>query len=283
MIGLEYLILDEDGYSVLKIGFKGRLALTGKEKVFLTKPKIDVGSAGSQDGKLANGARGKKSKIDEKDVDSELFEILRDLRKNLADDANLPPYIIFPDTTLKEMAVYYPGNLDALSGISGVGEVKLKKFGDTFLESIIDYCAERNIKTLKEPLSIKNSSIKTLSKTLTQAKAASTAPATSTSSTIYETFELYNEGLSLAEMAGKRSLKENTITAHLERLIQNGEEIDIDRFVSLDDQKEIERALDEIGEDGFDMLRTIKDLLGDNFSYYQIKLVRAKAIRELEL
>jgi ATP-dependent DNA helicase RecQ len=278
MIGLEYLVLDEDGCSVLRIGSRGKLALTGKEKVFLTKPKIEIGLTSSQNGKQTN-VDGKKSKIDEKDVDSELFEILRDLRKSLADDANLPPYIIFPDTTLKEMAVYYPGNLDALSGISGVGEVKLKKFGETFLESITSYCDEKGIETQKEPVNTKTSSAKTSSQT----KTASTAPTASTSSTIYETFELYNEGLSITEMADKRSLKETTIAAHLERLILNGEEIDIDRFVSIGDRKEIERALDEIGEDGIEMLRPIKDLLGDNISYDQIKLVRAKAIKELEL
>jgi ATP-dependent DNA helicase RecQ len=277
MIGLEYLVLDEDGYSVLKIGSRGKLALTGKEKVFLTKPKIEIGLASSKDGKQTN-AGSKKSKIDEKDVDSELFEILRDLRKNLADDANLPPYIIFPDTTLKEMAAYYPGNLAALSGISGVGEVKLKKYGEAFLSSIIDYCAGKGIETQKESLSAKALSVKTASQTKTMAE----APATSASSTINETLKLHNEGFSITEIASKRSLKVTTIAAHLEWLILNGEEIDIDRYVSIDNQKEIERALDEIGADGIEMLRPIKDLLGDNISYDQIKLVRAKTLKKLQ-
>ena len=78
-------------------------------------------------------------------INDELFEILRSLRKIIADTEKIPPYIVFPDTTLKEMSTYYPHNEEELKKIHGVGEVKIEKYGKIFLERIIAYCKVRNI------------------------------------------------------------------------------------------------------------------------------------------
>jgi superfamily II DNA helicase RecQ len=78
--------------------------------------------------------------------DQRLFEILRILRKEIADKERMPPYIIFSDVTLKQMSKRYPQDSLSLKGITGVGEVKLKKYGKLFLEKIKDYCKENNIK-----------------------------------------------------------------------------------------------------------------------------------------
>jgi len=74
------------------------------------------------------------------EYDQELYELLRKKRKELADNANVPPYVIFPDKTFIEMAYYYPQSLFSLAFIHGVGEKKLKKYGQTFLDIIRAYC-----------------------------------------------------------------------------------------------------------------------------------------------
>ncbi|MFA6089841.1 MAG: HRDC domain-containing protein, partial [Candidatus Woesearchaeota archaeon] len=75
----------------------------------------------------------------------ELFEVLRKLRKQIADKEKIPPYIVFSDVTLKGMASQYPQNFKSFLKISGVGEVKLNKYGKIFIEKIVDYCNTNNI------------------------------------------------------------------------------------------------------------------------------------------
>ena len=73
--------------------------------------------------------------------DETLFEILRTLRREIADRLAVPAYIVFGDVALREMARDVPTSRDALSAITGVGEVKLERFGDAFLEAIREYAA----------------------------------------------------------------------------------------------------------------------------------------------
>jgi ATP-dependent DNA helicase RecQ len=72
-------------------------------------------------------------------VDTDLFTTLRRLRKKIADEMDLPPYIIFSDATLREMAARKPRSLDEFHEISGVGERKLQQYGETFIEAINEY------------------------------------------------------------------------------------------------------------------------------------------------
>ena len=75
-----------------------------------------------------------------------LFEILRGLRKEIADKERMPPYIVFSDVALKEMSTLYPQNLESFRKIKGVGDIKLKKYGNLFLEKIVNYCKNDNMK-----------------------------------------------------------------------------------------------------------------------------------------
>ncbi|MDI3539782.1 MAG: ATP-dependent helicase RecQ, partial [Methanolobus sp.] len=79
-----------------------------------------------------------------KSSDSELFEKLKDLRKEMAELQDVPPYIVFADTSLKQMAAKKPSNKAEMLKITGVGEYKLKKYGDIFLREISKYCEEQN-------------------------------------------------------------------------------------------------------------------------------------------
>ena len=81
--------------------------------------------------------------------DRELFETLRKKRKALADQSNVPAYVIFSDKTLIEMATRYPQNKESLMDIHGVGNVKYEKYGQTFIDVIRDYCSQHS--TYRQP------------------------------------------------------------------------------------------------------------------------------------
>ena len=85
------------------------------------------------------------AKAGELNCDGRLFEILRKKRKQLADDSGVPPYVIFSDKTLVEMAAYFPQSTEGLMDIYGIGAVKLDRFGALFLDIIRRYCRENNI------------------------------------------------------------------------------------------------------------------------------------------
>ncbi len=130
LIQLGYLGLEGETYPVLRLNQRSRTFLMGcltgadKEKVLLTKPKVQ-----------------EKAVEPEKDAgyDGGLFEVLRVLRKKLADAENYPPYIIFTDASLKQMAALYPRTLSDFRKINGVGDKKLEKYGAVFVKEITDY------------------------------------------------------------------------------------------------------------------------------------------------
>ncbi|HDN65074.1 MAG TPA: DNA helicase RecQ, partial [Methanosarcinales archaeon] len=128
LVRLGYLKSEGDRYPIIKLTPDGCDILSGAKGVLLTKPEEEV-------------------KIIQKDVDGsfdhDLFEILRSLRKKLADDASMPPYIIFHDSSLIEMATYFPRSQSDFRTIVGVGESKLETYGELFLNEIISYCEKR--------------------------------------------------------------------------------------------------------------------------------------------
>ena len=228
LIQLEYLKLEDDRFPVLKLTPKAHEVLRGKETVLLTKP--------ASEHRPARRITGDSLEVD-------LFEKLLALRKKLADQQNIPPYVIFHDTTLKAMANARPHNLSSLLRISGVGHSKASKYGDAFLREIAAHCAQHRP---RQPV---------------------TKPPTSLG-----TLDLYKQGLSIEEMARERELTTGTITSHIEKLILSGEDISIDRFVDIRRQEAIRKA---IAARGSGSLAMIKEELGDGHSYDEIRLVRA--------
>lgn len=91
-------------------------------------------------------SKAKKSFVADSEYDQKLFEILRALRKEIANAEKMPPYIVFSDAALKEMSARYPRNLETFREINGVGEVKLKKYGSMFLEKITAHRESNDIK-----------------------------------------------------------------------------------------------------------------------------------------
>ena len=169
-----------------------------------------------------------------------LFDRLRDLRKQIADAQSIAPYVIFADSSLKLMAQLQPQTLEAFAKISGVNNYKLKQYGDRFVSEIRSFCQQQKL------------------------------PESVASSTQMVTFGFYNQGLSVEEIAEKRSLKQSTIYDHLSQLISMRQPIDIDKFVLPVRQDIIVKAIETVGTSS---LKYLKENLGENYNYNEIKLV----------
>ncbi|MEK6622133.1 MAG: helix-turn-helix domain-containing protein, partial [Planctomycetota bacterium] len=240
-----YARLEGDEYPILKLGEKSKQVLFQNEKVFLTKPLekhfIQKVAAGDN-------------------YDRVLFDRLRALRKTAADKEGVPPYVIFHDTSLKEMSISYPGSLADLRKISGVGEMKLKKYGDAFLKEIINYCTQHGIKQKPSTLKYQDIPIKQQKSFTTQV-----------------TFDLYKQGFRIKEIAARRGLAPSTISSHLEKLILDGETVALDNLMSLQKQQRIKQVCLEMDTE---LLTPLKEKLGEDYSYEEIRLVRAQLIME---
>jgi ATP-dependent DNA helicase RecQ len=103
----------------------------------------------------AERVRKKDGKKDEVEYNHALFAILRQKRKDMADEAGVPPYVIFSDRTLTEMSAYYPQSMESLLTISGVGQVKLRQYGETFLDVVKEYCRKHELKAVGAKLTYK--------------------------------------------------------------------------------------------------------------------------------
>src|SRR5207245_1495993 len=133
-----------------------------------------------------------KSKADTaswENVDRDLFEALRERRLRFAAERQVPPYIIFSDATLRELARIRPSTLAAMRVVYGIGAAKLQDFGATFLQVIVDHCREHG-------LTFDNATVMRPA-----AKPRSSTPRTSTERT--QAFEWFRAGMSIAEVVEK--------------------------------------------------------------------------------
>ncbi len=124
-----YLVQDVASYSVLKLTEAARPLLRGEQSLVLAKPRIRVKTLQKKG----------RPQIGDFDYDDDLFDALRKCRKLLADAEGVPPFVIFGDATLAEMAAKMPTDEAAMMAISGVGKHKLRKFGSEFINEIISY------------------------------------------------------------------------------------------------------------------------------------------------
>ncbi len=131
-----FLEQDIASYSVLKLTQAARPLLRGEQTLELARPRIKEKIRKTK--RPAAHAQGP--------YDETLFEELRALRKRLADAEGKPPYIVFGDATLIQMARRKPLDEAALLAISGVGQAKLEKYGAAFLDAIAGYCMEESAK-----------------------------------------------------------------------------------------------------------------------------------------
>jgi ATP-dependent DNA helicase RecQ len=249
--------VDGDRYPVLKLTKKGLDVLYGNEQITALKRED-----------LKAKKQAVKGGVYEK-YDKSLFEKLRVLRKNFAEEQQVPPYVIFSDKTLHEMCTYYPVTLSDMRRISGVGDAKLERYGEYFIREIQDYLNDNPKITIPDRQSI--------DQTPPLAKGGRGDFKEKISETIEKTYELYKKGLSLEDVARIRNLAVSTIVGHLERLIQNGYDIDIDRFVDRLKRQKIEELFLKFRHWN---LNPVIEHFSGTVSYGEARLVRACLARK---
>jgi ATP-dependent DNA helicase RecQ len=199
-----------------------------------------------------------------------LFQHLRELRKRLSDEQGVPPYLVFLDSSLQAMALRRPQDEAHFARIPGVASRKLEAYGTLFTNAIREYCLTHGMEMDLEPLGA-----------VGQAKTdipVNTRARMSISMSRQITLNLYRTGKSVEEIAQERNIKPGTVMDHLADLIEGGETIDVTPLIPQDHFDVIVAAFYQIGfpEEGqASPLRPVKELLGDEYSYDEIRLVRA--------
>ncbi|WP_353930939.1 DNA helicase RecQ [Okeanomitos corallinicola TIOX110] len=234
-----------DGYSVLKLNPLSWEVMRKQRSVSIAVPMVQKLSLEDGHGKAA-----------EVEV---LVQKLRALRKQLADEQAVPPYVIFHDSTLKLMAQVQPKTLDEFGELSGVGSYKLEQYGDQFLTEIQAYCQEKVVQ-----LQTNNQS---------SDSAFDHYPSDTESSTL----ELYQQGFSIREIAEQRNVRTSTIVRHLSDLIEKNKQVDLNQLVPLEHQKKIWQVLEVLGDIS---LTPIREHLGQDYTFDEIRLVRARWRKE---
>lgn len=189
------------------------------------------------------------------DYDPGLFDALRELRRGLAEGQGVPPYVVFRDTSLREMAHYVPMSEESFARITGVGEVKLEQYGDIFLRCIRAYAQEHGLEEKQRLLEDPGH------------PRGVRAPGSS----YFQTLDLFRQGLSPDEIAARRGLTLGTIVGHLERLAAYGEDIDVRHLIN---QSRFDRIAREFERTETPWLSEVKNALGEDYSYEEIRLVR---------
>ncbi|KMQ00581.1 DNA helicase RecQ [Bacillus thuringiensis] len=233
---IEFLISDEliavehGTYPTLKVTEKGKEVLLGKENVL------------------------RKERVETRQIvqDHPLFEVLREVRKEIAQGEGVPPFVIFSDQTLKDMCAKMPQSDSELLTVKGIGEHKLVKYGSHFLQAVQHFIEENPnyAETIKTEV-------------VSERKKSGKASANSH----LETYEMYKQGIDLDEIAKERGLSRQTIENHLIRCFEDGMEVDWNSFVPAEYEQLIETAVQNA--DGG--LKSIKEKLPNEVSYFMIR------------
>ena len=207
-------------------------------------------------------------------VDNELFEILRRLRHEIAVGEKVPPYMVFGDSTLKELSSRMPVDKEQMLEVSGVGERKYDKYGQQFIEKIMNYLNSNNINHIWISKAKSDISIEEKKNNIEGSKNIK-------EKSYINTVEMLRVCGSLRKTAGERELTLTTIISHVEKYISEGNSIDfkID-FSDIFNEQDEEIVKEVIKNVGFNKLKAIKEQVPSNISYDVIKGIILKKIIE---
>ncbi|MEH7252939.1 DNA helicase RecQ [Neobacillus niacini] len=230
LISQDLIAIEQGQFPTMYVSPKGKDVLLGKEQV----------------------QRRETVKVREISKDDPLFEVLREVRRTIAETENVPPFVIFSDAALKDMCAKLPKTSEEFLNVSGVGELKLKKYGLDFIQPIRQFC-ETNPDRQPELLT---------------ATAPKKAAKKAVGDSHLETLQLHQQNLSIKEIAEKRELAISTVESHLIQCAQQGMEVDFNRLIPEEYMVLLEKAVNVVGRD---RLKPIKEQLPEEVSYFMIK------------
>jgi ATP-dependent DNA helicase RecQ len=248
----QYLEKDIDNIGVLKISEKGRS--------FLKKPhSIELARDHDFTTDVEDEENSERVQINSKAYDDKLFELLKALRKKIAKEKDLPPYVIFQDPSLEEMATTYPTTAEEMAGVNGVGMGKVNKFGKEFLELISKYVDENDIETAAEVV-VKSSVNKSKVKIFI--------------------IQQIDRKVDLEEIAESKSITFDELLTEMENICYSGTKLNVDYYIDevLDESKQ-EEIYDYFLNSETDSIEdAMKELSG--YSEEDVRLMRVKFLSE---
>ncbi|MCM3569156.1 DNA helicase RecQ [Neobacillus mesonae] len=230
LISQDLIGIEQGTFPTLYVSPKGKDILLGNTKV-LRRQTVQVKEVSKSD---------------------PLFEALREVRKQIAAQENVPPFVIFSDAALKDMCAKLPKSNEEFLQVSGVGEHKLQKYGLEFIQAIRSFIED-------------NSDYQTQ---LDVEPKAPKKPAKAIGDSHLETFTLHQTGLTIPEIAEKRNLAISTVENHLLQCVREGLEIDFSLLIPDSYLPMLEQAVENAGRE---RLKPIKELLPEEVSYFMIK------------
>jgi len=247
-----YLKKDVENYGLLKVTSAGKKFLKHPESFMIVEDKEfneDYESTTEQEGGTSA-------------LDPTLNAMLKDLRKKVSKQMNRPPYVIFQDVSLEQMATDYPVTLEELKNIQGVGEGKVKQpYAKEFVDLIKRYCEENDI-TRQADLRVRTVAKKSMLKV--------------------KIIQGIDRQVALDDIANAQGLEFEELLDEVEAIVYSGTKLNIDYFLDeVMDEDHVDDIYDYFSESDTDSLEAALDELGDECSEDEIRLVRIKFISEM--
>ena len=246
----DYLAKDIENYGVIKVTKEGKAFLDSREKFWIVEDNeytemLDEEMRGS-----GSGA-----------VDSQLFSILKDLRRKIAKQHGLPTYVIFQEPSLDAMATTYPITIEELQNIPGVGPGKAKRYGQEFIDLIKKYVEENEIER-PEDMRVRTVANKSKNK--------------------IELITAIDRKVPLDALAESKDLEFDELLDELEAIVYSGTKINVSYYIDEAIDTDIEEDIFEyFKESDTDDIETAMQELGDDYTEEEIRLVRIKFLSEM--
>ncbi len=240
LIQLGYLEIAYDAGHTLKLTPASTEVLRNGKAIHLARMEWNTKK---EDGP---GSRFEPRVTKQEQFEKALFEHLRQLRKQISDEEQIPAYVVFSDATLKEMVTKLPVTQTQLQSVSGVGQEKLQRYGEIFTQSIrkfMVHATETGIKKVK-------------------------------GSTYLQTLDLYEAGKNPFEIGVERAIAEGTVFGHLAHLVQEGHQLDLDRVLTNEERAKVMKAWELCGKP--DEIAPVFEMLGETVMPGKIRLIVAE-------
>lgn len=245
-----YLKKDVEDYGILKLTVLGRKFIK-KPQPFLIVLDNDFNEDEDEESAEGSGAA----------LDPTLYSMLKDLRKEVSKKQGLPPYVIFQDVSIEQMATVYPITIEELQNIQGVGAGKARRYGSEFVELIKKHCEENDIQR-PEDLRVRTVAKKSVLKV--------------------KIIQSIDRQVALDDIAEAQGIDFETLLDELEAIVYSGTKINIDYFVNdVMDEDHIEDIYEYFKESDTDGLNAAMEELGNDYSEEEVRLVRIKFMSDM--